>query len=127
MEEGEKFKENFIKLLKLFRDRPNHLSEYLNDNNSFNKKFKNKIIKSDFLNSISLEKVDDITNFNFKDFSEMNNFFNDIIKKTKKEKENIEIKLNEKLRNLIDKERFEEAAKLRDYMKKKKYKIYLKN
>jgi hypothetical protein len=107
----ENFKDKLIKLLTLFKNRPNHLAKFLIDNSAFNKPFINRVLKSkleidDNLYIDSLSNMDDIYNYILDDI------------KSSKTDEEIETELNLKMVELINSERYEEAAKLRDYMSK---------
>jgi len=102
--------------LEKFKNRPNHLSKFLIDNDALSANFIEKIQKIDKItekNDISLDNV------NFKNISQMEDFYNSIldedvtIKKTVKE---LTKEYNDKLNYLIDNEMYEEAAKMRDYM-----------
>lgn len=106
-----------ITLLKLFKNRPYHLAKYLIENSAFNKEFIEHLLSSKKINDLS--EVDmDITK-NFTSISEMEDFYTSLINDidVKNEKE-VEEKLNTKLNDLILKEKYEDAAKLRDYMKR---------
>lgn len=111
---NEEFQNNLINFLKLFKNRPYHLAKYLIDNSALTKDFYNKISKSDKLEN----------NKYFSDITEMNEFYNSIldVKKSKKSIEEITKQSNDKMDELIKSEKFEEAAKLRDYMIKNKIK-----
>lgn len=111
---NEEFQNNLINFLKLFKNRPYHLAKYLIDNSALTKDFHNKIAKSDKLEN----------NKYFSDITEMNEFYNSIldVKKSKKSIEEITKQSNDKMDELIKSEKFEEAAKLRDYMNKNKIK-----
>lgn len=119
MERDENIHKNLISLLKIFKNRPYHLSKYLLDNQAFNSDFLKKIKKSDKLSDLS-----DINLPNyFHNINQMEDFYNSLleeskefpIKKTKKE---IGEDLNLKLNKLIESELYEEAAALRDFMLK---------
>lgn len=102
-------KVKLVKLLTLFNNRPNHLAKYLTDNNAFNKTFINKLLKSD-------PSIDDVY---IESISKMNESYNSILDSIKnKNPIEVELELNNKMKYLIDNERYEEAAKLRDYMLK---------
>jgi protein-arginine kinase activator protein McsA len=116
----DKFQNNLIRLFKIFEKRPNHLSQFLIENDAFNEDFKKNVIKSENLNSIN-ELSESLIDFS--DFDEMNEFLNDLIKKHKKNKIVSESKMNKELFKLISEEKFEDAAALRDYMKKNQIKI----
>lgn len=120
MNSNDDFQENLVKLLTLFKDRPYHLVKYLSEHSAFNKAFINKIAKNDKLNQIGLSN-DDVY---LSDISQMGDFYNSFLEnlKTSKNIEELTIEVNEKLDELIRTEKFEEAAKLRDYMIKKSIK-----
>lgn len=113
--------ENIIIFLKLFKNRPYHLAKYLIDNSAFNKSFLNKLNKSDLLNKIKDEiQMDDVY---FMDISQMDDYYSSILESSKnKNSDDVCKELNIKLNNLIKNEKFEDAAKLRDYMNKKSIK-----
>lgn len=48
---------NLVILLKMFKNRPHHLAKFLLDNNSFNKRFLDKILTSNNLNDLSAEDL----------------------------------------------------------------------
>ncbi len=113
---NKKLYKNLTKFLEKFKNRPNHLSKFLIDNDALSANFIEKIQKIDKItekNDISLDNV------NFKNISQMEDFYNSIldedvtIKKTVKE---LTKEYNDKLNYLIDNEMYEEAAKMRDYM-----------
>lgn len=109
---------NLIKLFKLFKNRPNHLVRFLLDNDALNDKFvKNvrnnlklsKDIQESDLNK-SFDSIDDL-----KDHFSL--FVNDIeTSKKKKSKNEIIEELNFKIKDAVDNENYEEAARIRDYM-----------
>lgn len=117
----DKFDKNLILLLNIFSDRPNHLIQFLLENDAFKQSFKKKVINSDKLNSL---KGFDSSKMDFTDFSEMNEFFSKLMD-NKKSMRNIENEMNHNLFDMIQKEEYENAAKLRDYMKKINIKIKL--
>jgi hypothetical protein len=116
-----KFERNLILLLKIFNDRPNHLSKFLIDNNSFTPEFIELVLNSDKLNGIKDVENEEV---DFSDFSEMNEYFKKLIDQTKG-KENLSVEMNNRLFELIKSEDYESAAKLRDYMKKKNINIII--
>ena len=115
MNNNEDFQNNLVAFLKLFKNRPYHLAKYLVDNSALSKNFIDKIMKSD-----KLEKSDKY----FSDISQMNDFYNSLLdtKDLKKSIEEITKETNEKMDDLIKTEKFEDAARLRDYMNKHKIK-----
>lgn len=124
-ENNDDVNKKIVTLLKLFKNRPYHLAKYLIENNAFSKTFLTKISKSTKLSEISLndEKLNKYLSYNFNDIQHMESFYSSLLDEIKeismnKSKTEISKKLNEKLDYLIKEEKFEEAAKLRDYMQK---------
>ena len=117
--ENEEFYKKLVILLKTFKNRPFHLAKYLVDNYALTDEFINKILNSDKLS----EDTDPKTKTLFLDINQMNNYYNsltDDIKKigSTKSQEEISEALNQKLYSLILEEKYEDAARLRDYMLK---------
>lgn len=110
----DKFYNNLVTLLNLFKNRPYHLAKYLADNSALNSDFIEKIKRSDKLNDISKNKDDMFKNF--KDIDDLENFYDSLLNESSNYK-NKEKDLNEKLNELIKLEKYEDAARLRDYMK----------
>lgn len=110
----DKLYDNLVKLLILFKNRPYHLAKYLINNSALDEEFKNKISGSSKIDKVSLSK-------NFNSISEMEDFFQSLLIKIEgKNNSEVEFELNEKLNTLILSEKYEEAAKLRDYMVRNK-------
>jgi hypothetical protein len=108
---------NLIKLLKMFNNRPYHLAKFMVDNSALNKSFIKNILNSKKLNSISEEDSEMVKSFT--NIDEMEDFYNSLIIDIEgKTAQDIEIELNQKLDYFIKSERFEDAAKIRDYMKR---------
>jgi len=125
--ENEDIYKNLVLLLKMFKNRPYHLAKYLVENSALTDDFINKIKNSDKLKEISDEEKNEQkflpapVPVYFVDISQMENFYNsltDDIKSLSKEKgiEQITKELNEKLNNCIKSEKYEDAARIRDYM-----------
>lgn len=121
-----KFELNLVILLKLFNERPNHLAKYLIKNNALTEEFKFLVLNSDKLDNIKPinEQLD------FSDFNEMYSYFDKLIENNDlSDKLNLDplspIELNDRLSKLLEEEMFEDAAKLRDYMKKNNIKIII--
>jgi len=125
--ENEDIYKNLVLLLKMFKNRPYHLAKYLVDNSALTDDFIKKIKNSDKLKEISDEEKNEQkflpapVPVYFVDISQMENFYNsltDDIKSLSKEKgiEQITKELNEKLNNCIKSEKYEDAARIRDYM-----------
>ena len=111
---------NLITFLKLFKNRPYHLSKYLLDNSAFNKDFLRKIDKSFKLNELS-NKCSNSELDAFNNINQMDDFYNSLLEEMNEivihdKSINLTIILNEKLDDLIKEEKYEEAAALRDYM-----------
>lgn len=112
---------NLVTLLKLFKNRPYHLAKYLVDNNALDKNFI-KLLNTNKLKELSSK--DDVS-MNFDSIEQMENFYSSLIDVkglSNKTHEQLEEELNQKLSKLIEEEKYEEAANLRDYMKRKKIK-----
>jgi hypothetical protein len=126
--ENEEIYRSLVILLKMFKNRPYHLAKYLVENSALTEEFIKKLKNSDKLKEISDEEKKSEQRLlpmpvpvYFVDISQMENFYNsfiDDIKQLSKEKsiEEITNELNKKLDDLIKKEKYEEAARVRDYM-----------
>jgi excinuclease UvrABC helicase subunit UvrB len=131
MNEDELYQKLVI-LLKLFKNRPYHLAKYLIDNSAFNKSFLDKISKSSKLDEIlEDEKFDNFLPIYFSNISQMEEFYESLLEDIREISKRSEVdmikELNEKLDNLIKNEKYEEAARLRDYMTKNSIKRISKN
>jgi hypothetical protein len=111
---------NLVILLKMFKNRPFHLAKYLIENSALNEDFIKKLSSSEKLKEFSQD--DELKSKTlFLDISQMNDYYNsltDDIKKigVAKTPEEIAEALNQKLESLILEEKYEDAARLRDYM-----------
>lgn len=106
-----------ITLLKLFKNRPYHLAKYLLDNSALSEEFTKHLLESKKISDLSETDMEMVKNFT--SISKMEDFYTSLINDINdKDKENIEKEINKKLNDLISKERYEEAAKIRDYMKR---------
>jgi excinuclease UvrABC helicase subunit UvrB len=126
--ENEELYRSLVIMLKMFKNRPYHLAKYLVENSALTEDFIKKIKNSDKLKEMnedgksSEQKLLPVpVPVYFVDISQMENFYNsfiDDIKQLSKEKsiEEITKDLNKKLDDLIKKEKYEEAARVRDYM-----------
>jgi hypothetical protein len=117
MDRDENTHRNLISLFKVFKNRPYHLSKYLLDNDAFNEQFLNKIKNSDKLSDLSETNLPKF----FQNLNQMEEFYNSlleskIVSTTRRSKKELTIELNEQLSKLIQEEKYEEAAALRDYM-----------
>lgn len=118
---------NLSILLKLFKNRPNHLAKYLIENSSFTEEFIFNIINSRKLNDMNpvdtynyFVEESNLTPVYFTDFDEMENFYTGIMEDKSLTIDTSELskEFNLKLSKYISEEKYEEAAKIRDYMKK---------
>ena len=115
---------NLVVLLKMFKNRPYHLSKYFIDNSAFSQDFIKKIIDSDKLKDMVKDEENNnvtIIPIHFNDINQMNDFYNSVvddIKSLSKEKSMDELTkdINQKLDNCIKNENYEDAARIRDYM-----------
>lgn len=126
--ENEELYRSLVILLKMFKNRPYHLAKYLVENSALTDEFIQKLKKSDKLKEMNEEEKNSEQKLlpvpvpvYFLDISHMENFYNsfiDDIKQLSKEKnlEEITKELNNKLDELIKQEKYEEAARVRDYM-----------
>ena len=111
---------NFVIILKMFKNRPFHLAKYLIENSALTEEFIKKISNNNSLKEL-VESNDPKNKNLFLDISQMNNYFNSLTDDIKrignsKNPEEIAAALNDKLETLINEERYEDAARLRDYM-----------
>jgi len=109
---------NLLALLTLFKDRPNHLTQFIIENDALNSNFIKRINSSDKLNELS---NGDIKKLYFNNINEMKKFYVDIIDdlediKKRKTKEQLVVELEKKIILAISNENYEEAARIRDYM-----------
>ncbi|HQA20034.1 MAG TPA: UvrB/UvrC motif-containing protein [Bacilli bacterium] len=109
---------NLIKLFKLFKNRPNHLVRFLLDNDALNDKFI-KNVKNNLKLSKDIQESD--LNKSFDSIDDLKDHFsifvNDIeTSKKKKSKNEIIEELNFKIKDAVENENYEEAARIRDYM-----------
>jgi len=112
---------NLLMVLKLFKNRPNHLAKFLIDNGAICSDFLEKIENSEKLSKLS--KFD----MHFNSISEMNEYYNSLLVdlediKEKKTKKELEFEFNLRLKIALQNENYEEASRIRDYMKKNKIK-----
>lgn len=106
-----------ITLLKLFKNRPYHLAKYLLDNSALSEEFTKHLLESKKISDLSETDMEIVKNFT--SISQMEDFYTSLINDIEgKNEQEIEKELNKKLNNLISKEKYEEAAKIRDYMKR---------
>ena len=120
-EEQNNMYQNLLVVLKLFQNRPHHLTKFLIDNDAMCPDFLSKISDSDKLSDMARDGIKD-NHLHFNTISDMQNYYNSLVDdlenlKRKKTPEELLVELQEKLRIAIDNEDFEEACRIRDYMK----------
>jgi len=107
---------NLSKFLRFFINRPNHLARYLIDNDALNKDFLKKIGS---MNSGEIDENDLISVY-FLDIDHMNNFFKKLVENNLSKNSlsnNIKEELEKELENCLKEERYEDAIRIRDYLK----------
>ena len=114
---------NLVILLKMFKNRPYHLAKYLIENSAFTEDFMAKIAENGKLSEIGEEEKPKGPVY-FLDIGKMNDYYASLsesgLSSTERSSEEAETYLNAKLDSLIDEEKYEDAARLRDYMAKNK-------
>jgi excinuclease UvrABC helicase subunit UvrB len=121
MENNDEINLKLVLLFKIFNNRPYHLAKYLIENSALNQDFVKKILNSDKLKDLLDRNSKSVSNLYFVDISQMNEFYNSFIEDTKqkpneKDIEYLTKELNEKLNDCIKNEKYEDAARIRDYM-----------
>ena len=122
--ENEDLYRNLVILLKMFKNRPYHLAKYLIENSALTNEFIKKVSEN---SKLSEEENKSKQPIYFLDIGKMNDYyssFTDEIKLLESGKSlfEIEMELNEKLNKFLLVEKYEDAARLRDYMTKNKIK-----
>lgn len=123
--ENEDLYRNLVVFLKMFKNRPYHLAKQLIENSALTKDFIEKIGNSAKLNEIKDDAADNsnLPTIYFADINKMLDYYNSLTEENQaKTPEQIESELNERLEKLLDDERYEDAARLRDYMIRNKIK-----
>jgi len=125
--ENEDLYRNLVILLKMFKNRPYHLAKYLIENSAMTADFIKKVSENGKLNSLSEEDDKPKAPIYFLDIGKMNDYYNsfaDDIKLLERGKTPAEIEadFNAKLDKLLMEEKYEDAARVRDYMAKNKIK-----
>lgn len=125
--ENEDLYRNLVILLKMFKNRPYHLAKYLIENSAFSNDFIKKVVENAKLINLSEEDNQAKQPIYFLDIGKMNDHyssFTDEIKLLERGKTpmEVEMELNEKLDKLLFDEKYEDAARVRDYMAKNKIK-----
>lgn len=112
----------------MFKNRPYHLAKYLIENSALTSEFIKKVSENGKLSNLSEEEDDKIKQpIYFLDIGKMNDYyssFTDDIKLLEKGKTPAEIEadFNQRLDKLLFEEKYEDAARVRDYMAKNKIK-----
>lgn len=116
--ENEDLYRSLVILLKMFKSRPYHLAKYLVENSALTKEFIEKIKNSDKLKEISEDEKNEKVDIYFSDISQMENFFTSLVDESSNGSriEDLTKELNEKLNKCIKQEKYEDAARIRDYM-----------
>ena len=122
--ENEDLYRNLVILLKMFKNRPYHLAKYLIENSAFTNEFIKKVSEN---TKLSEEENKSKQPVYFLDIGKMNDHYSSFTDEIKlleggKSLFEIEIELNEKLNKFLLEEKYEDAARLRDYMTKNKIK-----
>ena len=122
--ENEDLYRNLVILLKMFKNRPYHLAKYLIENSAFTNEFIKKVSEN---TKLSEEENKSKQPVYFLDIGKMNDHYSSFTDEIKlleggKSLFEIEIELNEKLNKFLLEEKYEDAARLRDYMAKNKIK-----
>jgi len=107
---------NLSNFLKFFINRPNHLAKYLLDNDAMKKEFLNKLQKDTDYKNLE-EKIKSVY---FSDVEHMNSFFNKLINpngSVEVSDSNLLKELEKELQISIVEERYEDAIRIRDYLK----------
>ena len=115
-EDNQKYHKSLTNFLKYFINRPNHLAKFLLDNDAIDSKFLNGLEKNKNLN-INVEKPIEMF---FVDIDHMNSFFKSLtnIKNSETTIEDLKTQLSCELENCLKEERYEDAIRIRDYLKK---------
>ena len=117
---------NLVILLKMFKNRPYHLAKHLIENSAFTDEFMKKIAENGKLTELGEEGDKPKAPVYFLDIGKMNDYYASLSDGSAPKKahspEEVEAYLNAKLDSLIDEEKYEDAARLRDHMAKNKIK-----
>jgi len=107
--------EKLAKFLRFFINRPNHLAKYLIENDALRKEFLSKLSISD---CEDMEKK--LATSCFLDVEHMKCFYNKLIGQSTSQnfsEENLFQQLEKELNDSIKEERYEDAIRIRDYLK----------
>jgi excinuclease UvrABC helicase subunit UvrB len=117
MVDNGKYHKSLTNFLKFFINRPNHLARYLLENDAIDQKFLNTLETNKSLSEDLSAKI----NVHFIDINQMNTFFKSLISNKnskKKDFEDLKTELEKELNVCIKEERYEDAIRIRDYLKK---------
>ena len=108
---------NLVNLFKLFKNRPNHLVRFLLDSEAFNSSFLKKINSNSKISDIEDEDIKS----HFRSIDDMKDYYNSFLQETdinkkKKTKEELLHELTQKIKDACERENYEEAARIRDYI-----------
>lgn len=118
--DNEELYRNLVIFLKMFKNRPYHLAKHLVENSALNEEFLKKLLENPRISDMEEDKLPAIY---FADIDKMNEYYNSLTEeKRQRSPLEVEMDLNERLESLIEEERYEEAARLRDYMQRNKIK-----
>lgn len=120
--ENEELYRNLVILLKMFKNRPYHLAKYLIENSAFTKEFIKKVSENGKLAELGNEEKSKAPVY-FLDIGKMNDYYSSLTdeitnKSSGYTQEEIESYMNSRLDAFVKEEKYEEAARLRDYMEK---------
>jgi hypothetical protein len=118
--ENEDTYKHLVTLFKMFKNRPYHLAKYLIENSALTNDFIKNVKNNNKLKELSSDQKALPPAIYFTDISQMEDFYNSFINDVKNMSniEEITKEVNKKLDELIKLERYEEAANIRDYMKR---------
>lgn len=109
--------EKILILIKLFNNRPNLLTKYLITHKAFNEDFLDKLLNNKKIEEMSKNNI--INNeTSFDTIADIEDYYNSFLEINGKTKSEITKELNNKLTEALKNERYEDASKIRDYMKK---------
>lgn len=121
--ENEDLYRNLVIFLKMFKNRPYHLAKHLIEKSALTNDFLEKLSENPRLGDVTESDESKLPVIYFADIEKMNDYYNSLTEKNKKKTPHeIEVELNERLEVLISQERYEDAARLRDYMMRNKIK-----
>lgn len=108
------FRRKFIKILNIFNDKPYMLIDFLLKNGAISSTFKKRLLKA---------SIKDKNKINFIDISKMIDYYDNLIIDNHDNQIPAHIYWNKKLKILVDEQKYEDAATVKDYMIAKGYEI----